>query len=763
MASVTRRSFLAGVGRTAAAMGPMAWLAERASAQVAAPPVSSEQVTAAVQRGLAYLRQSQRGTGAWSGGGHAGGVTALNVLAILNAAVPANDPAVARALAVLGKVKNEHTYTVSLKCQAYAAADLAQYRPQLEAAARWLWTSQLPTGMWGYGGRRSGRGDNSNTQFALLGLHEAGKAGVKVPTIIWQRALQHFKNTQLFDGGWTYVFSSSMRKQQRNSAAYGSMTAAGVASAFICGQRLHVGGKKLFRNGAYPDCGRYKQNEMLAGGLEWLGENFSVTENPGRGRGSWLHYYLYALERVGMISGLRNLGAHDWYREGAAFLVRSQRRDGSWGNSSYDTAFAVLFLAKGNRPVLIQKLRREGDWNRNLHDLENLTVFLDDKLGKPVTWQTVNLALSVEELRQSPILYITGHEALKFTDAEKDKLRAFVETGGTILADACCGAKPFADSFRALVKDLFPAYVLRPLPKDHPVFRSLYRIDDLTELEGVDVGCRTGVFFTPRALSCLWELQTIDPWSDKALRLGTNVAAYATGKEQLPDKLDVVELPAMAKGATQPVEVPRNAVRIARIIHDGDYRADPHAMVNVAAMLRDKAKISVVARARHLRTTDPKLYDYPVVFMTGHFTFKLSDAEVDALRKYLRRGGVLIAESCCGRAATDKSFRELFARLFPDHPPQALPADHTIYTGQQIGLALGEVRYRRILAEQLKSRGTTRPPIEAVTLDGRTAILYSTYDWSCALEGDRPYSCRGYVDEDGQKLAMNLFLYAISY
>ena len=231
----------------------------------------------------------------------------------------------------------------------------------------------------------------------------------------------------------------------------------------------------------------------------------------------------------------------------------------------------------------------------------------------------------------------------------------------------------------------------------------------------------------------------------------------------MPDKLDVVELPAAAKGATQPVEVPRNAVRIARIIHDGDYRADPHAMVNVAAMLRDKAKIAVVAQARHLRTTHPKLYDYPVVFMTGHFTFKLSDAEVDALRKYLRRGGVLIAEACCGRAATDKSFHELFATLFPDDPPQALPADHTIYTGQQIGVALGEVRYRRVLAEQLKSRGTTRPPIEAVTLDGRTAILYSTYDWSCALEGDRPYSCRGYVDEDGQKLAMNLFLYAISY
>ena len=48
-------------------------------------------------------------------------------------------------------------------------------------------------------------------------------------------------------------------------------------------------------------------------------------------------------------------------------------------------------------------------------------------------------------------------------------------------------------------------------------------------------------------------------------------------------------------------------------------------------------------------------------------------------------------------------------------------------------------------------------------MKGRTAILYSKYDWSCALEGDSPYSCRGYADADGRKLALNLFLYAISY
>jgi len=719
--------------------------------------VTSDEVKGAVQRALAYLRQTQRPDGSWSGGGHQGGTTALAVLGMLHAGVPGNDPAVARGLAALDRVPNQATYVVSLKAQVYAVLNDPRYRRQLQAAADWLVRTQLSTGMWSYGLVRGGggRGDNSNTQFALLGLHEAAKAGIRVPQVVWQNSRRHFTNVQVPDGGWGY------RSERRS---YGSMTVAGVASLYIAGQRLHVSGAKLFINGAYPDCGKYRQNVVLAAGLRWMAENFSVRENPGRG-GTWLYYYLYGLERVGMISGMRNFGRHDWYREGAEHLVAAQGRGGNWGRGVYDTVFALLFLSKGNRPVLIQKLEwrslRQPSWNRNLHDLENLTAFIDDKFGKRVTWQTTTLELSLEELRVSPILFITGHEFPIFTAAEKKKLRAFVETGGTLLCEACCGSRAYAEGFRRFAAETFPEYRLRPLDNEHPVFRSYYKMEELYDLQGIEVGCRTGVFFSPRALSCLWELRTIAKWSDLAFRLGTNIAAYATGRELLADKLDKVELPARPKAAPT-AEVPRGAVRIARIIHEGDYRADIHVEQNMAAMLRDKAKVDVVARGRHLRATDERIYEYPVLFMTGHFTFQLPDEEIAALRTYLDRGGFLIADSCCGRRAFDRSFREMVRKLYPTKELEELPAGHPVYTGQ-VGVRLGEVRYRRILADELKSRGTTRPPLEAVTVKGRTVVLYSKYDWSCAVEGDNPYSCRGYADADGRKLALNLFLYAISY
>ena len=750
-----------------------------------APQVTAEQVADAVQRGLAYLRQHLRGAGGRGGGFHQQGTRALILLAMLNAGISADDPLVVQHVAALDNVPNQHTYTVALKCQVYAAAGPEKYKRRLAAAANWLVRAQLDNGMWTYtSDRRRGRGDNSNTQFALLGLHEAAKAGIPVPDEVWQRSRKHFENTQIEDGGWTYHYQTGVRLARgTKSPSYGSMTAAGVASLYICGQRLHVGGAKRFVDGAYPDCGKYRRNKVIAKGLEWLAESFSVRENPGRG-GSWVHYYLYALERVGMISGLAHMGWHDWYREGAGSLIATQRReDGSWSRTPQDTAFALLFLCKGNRPVLIQKLHwkhptQPNEWNRNINDLDHLTAFIGDKFGKPTTWQAITLDAPLTDLRISPVLLITGHEFPSFTAQERQKLRDYVESGGTLLFEACCGSEHFCQGFRAFAATVYKEagreYKLRKLSPDHPVFRSFYAIDDPYGLEGIDIGCKTGVFFSPNALCCLWELRDyVDPlmdrrWSETALKLGTNIAAYATGKEQLVDKLTRIELPEAVGAAGQPEEVPRGAVRMARLVHSGDYNADPHAMVNLAGLLRDKANVDVVAKAKHLRATDEEIYDYPVLFMTGHHAFTLSDEEIAALRKYLQRGGFLFADACCGRKEFDAGFREMARRLFPGGGLKPLAADHPLY-GDQLGGNLGELRYRTILAEERKKsgapewRGTTRPSLEGVEIDGRSVILYSKYDYSCALEGDKPYSCRGYVDPDGRKLALKIVLYAIAY
>src|SRR5690349_10421761 len=76
--------------------------------------VTGQQVTAAVEKAIRYLRQQQGFDGRWPDFALLeGGTTSIATLALLNAGVPVNDPAMQRALRVVSNIPLEATYVVS--------------------------------------------------------------------------------------------------------------------------------------------------------------------------------------------------------------------------------------------------------------------------------------------------------------------------------------------------------------------------------------------------------------------------------------------------------------------------------------------------------------------------------------------------------------------------------------------------------------------------------------------------------------------------
>ena len=82
---------------------------------------------------------------------------------------------------------------------------------------------------------------------------------------------------------------------------------------------------------------------MVKNGVAWIARNFTVDKNPGSD--GWYLYYIYAMERAGIITTLDKFGAHDWYRAGANHLISIQEENGNWGGIQ-DTCFAILFLKR---------------------------------------------------------------------------------------------------------------------------------------------------------------------------------------------------------------------------------------------------------------------------------------------------------------------------------------------------------------------------------------------------------------------------------
>jgi hypothetical protein len=111
----------------------------------------------------------------------------------------------------------------------------------------------------------------------------------------------------------------------------------------------------------------------------------------------------------------------------------------------------------------------------------------------------------------------------------------------------------------------------------------------------------------------------------------------------------------------------------------GGWRTDwPDADLNLSFRLQQLTALRVNPNPITLRLTDPKLFDYPFVYIVEPGALAFSEDEVLALRKYLTNGGFLMVDDFWGDYEWDNFYREI-KRVFPDREPTELPVDHEIF------------------------------------------------------------------------------------
>jgi hypothetical protein len=748
----------------------------------------------AIDRGVQYLRDVERGNGHWEvdgvqSQGRKGGWSCLAMLALLNAGVKPDDPIIERGLKFLRDVKPEHTYVVGLQTMVFAAAGRPEDRERIQRNADWLIEAAFDKrggfAGWSYGNKRGfgGNGDNSNTQYALLGLHEAHLAGAKIDRKYWKAIRDYYVQTQRPDGGWGYA-------PHFNNGATLTMTTAGLCGLLIAGMELNDRREVIQANGTALHCGQYAENKPVMAALDWIGRKFTIRYPQA------IYYNLYGLERAGRLTGLRFLGTHDWYREGCEFLVTQQTPNGFWlpagGHDAYRvvaTSFALLFLSKGRTPILISKLVHGPgeDWNNDHSDARFLAEFSSRELFKrlPLAWQIfdakrkLNLNNKDEQLElvgdlmQSPIAYMNGHQAPQFTEAEKAILKEYVEQGGFILAEACCGQKNFDAGFRALMKELFPDNALRPLPPEHPIWRAHALVKPPEAggeypLEGIEMGCKTVVVYSPNDLSCYWEAnqfekpkgQVEEGKAQLAFRLGANIVAYATGMEPPKPRLTEAEV---IRDDPAGVKIPRGYLKVVQLRHDGDWQPAPKAMRNLMAQLQEKAQLLVSLKTEATHPSSREILEYKFMYMHGRNSFAYNEAALVNLRANLQTGGILLADACCGKKAFDTSFREFMDRLFPGKKLEPIPLDDVLFSQELNGQPITTVRCRRERPDgspEAELRDVP-PLLEGIKINNRWVVIYSKYDLGCALEKHKSSDCLGHDFPSAVRLGSAVVLYAL--
>ncbi len=756
--------------------------------------VDSASVQRAIDRGVTYLRKSQSPRGGWEEyTNQSCGASSMCTLALLNAGVSRDDPDVVRAMRYLRGIEPKLTYSVSLQtlvfCQFGAAGDLPRIRRNVErlvseqnkqSAVRQL------SGSWGYGGD-IGQGDPSNTQFALLALGAAQDRGIEVESEVFQRSIEYWRSRQKDHGGWGYG---------RNGPSSGSMTCAGIASVIIAQGRLSNGSSQI-ADDQIRCCGDMTSDEdPVQKAIDWLASSFSVTVNPGGHLGTY-YYYLYALERVGRLSGRRFIGDHDWYREGAEQLLKQQDNlQGFWTGGGWEeirhiaTSFAILFLSKGKRQVVIGQLQhgnnKNRSWQRHPDAMRQLVRHVQRQWGRDLTWQTIQAdTASVADLLQTPVLIISDNAALEFSDETKMRLKQYVDQGGTIVFDAdggdgCPDATEFDSSVKKLCGQWFDGAQLSKLPPNHPVWFAERKVDLATLTDGsmgddfwvygLQACCRTSIFYVPRSLSCRWELSDAlmrrnddSPQANKqidtAVRIGQNIIAYATGRE-LKDKLEKRIL--LDSGPS--IQSDRGTTRLAMLGLDAGGDEAKRALPNAAAIIGQRAFLKLATSPQPVAFDTESLRDVFVLWIHGRTEFQFSAAQRKVLREFLASDGVILASAICGSEAFADSFRSEMKQILPDSPLVPMPPDHPAFTPAFDGDDVRRVTIRKPVRDaggQNINRRQSHPMIEAAQIDSTTSVFFSPLDLSCALESSNSVQCPGYDTQTAAKIVGNLLLFSL--
>src|SRR5262249_48482141 len=149
--------------------------------------------------------------------------------------------------------------------------------------------------------------DNSNTQFALLGMWVAQRHDVPARRTL-SLLVRRFETSQNFDGSWGYRYSYGGGEEERPS-----MTCVGLLGLAV--------GHGIARQPRDRAADKPIVDARLRDGLT------ALSKSVGQPAGNWSDrpmenlYFLWSVERVGVLYGLPTIGDKDWYRWGAEVLI----------------------------------------------------------------------------------------------------------------------------------------------------------------------------------------------------------------------------------------------------------------------------------------------------------------------------------------------------------------------------------------------------------------------------------------------------------
>ena len=204
----------------------------------------------------------------------------------------------------------------------------------------------------------------------------------------------------------------------------------------------------------------------------------------------------------------------------------------------------ILFLSISfstfAQEVAVLKYNGGGDWYANPTAIPNLIDFSNKNIKTLISKNPTSVSVGSSDLFNFPIVFMTGHGNVFFTDKEAENLRQYLISGGFLHISDNYGLDKY---IRVQLKKVFPKIELKEIPFSHPIFNQTFTFNKgLPKIHehNKKVPQGFGLFFKGR-LVCFYDYESdlSDGWEDstvhnnpmetriKALQMGSNIIEYA--------------------------------------------------------------------------------------------------------------------------------------------------------------------------------------------------------------------------------------------
>lgn len=208
------------------------------------------------------------------------------------------------------------------------------------------------------------------------------------------------------------------------------------------------------------------------------------------------------------------------------------------------TTIAILTLVANvalaqSASIALLKYNGGGDWYANPTSLPNLIEFCNQNIGTSINPVPATVDVGSAELFNYPLVHLTGHGNIVFSESDVLNLRKYLLAGGFLHIDNNYGIEQYV---RREMKKVFPEQDFVELPFCHDIYHTAYQFENgLPKIHEHDnlPPQGFGIFIDGR-LVCLFthECDLGDGWEDisvhndtqekhiEALKMGANIVSY---------------------------------------------------------------------------------------------------------------------------------------------------------------------------------------------------------------------------------------------